>query len=171
METKRRRRLLAIASVGALALLLVMTPTGPTLGAPDKGPQSVEVAAPSSPWRQGGTSLSIGFGAQEVLAGPSATAINLTSLSMAANSGSMGFVSLLTAAVPTSATDCEGADVYEIAYALDTVSTPVVVTFPTPFQVAPRGADEKVCLLATVGGTGGSVGGSMSINASGFYST
>jgi hypothetical protein len=168
MTTKRRKWILATASFGALALVVVLTPTGHTLAQAARNALLVEVVAPESPWRQGGSAVVIGTGSQIVVAGPSATPINLTSLSVAASPGDMGFLSLLAASVPTSAADCENADVYEIVYALNTVSTPVVVTFPTPFQVSPP-SGEAVCLLATAGGTGGSIGGTMSINASGFY--
>jgi hypothetical protein len=163
------RRSLAVATVAALALVLVVSLTGPSVGEPNKSPLLVEPAAPSSPWRVGGSSLSIGTGSQLVVAGPTTGAINVTHFSVAASPGHMGYFNLMAASVATSASDCENADVYEISYALNTVSTPVAVAFPTPFQVRPRNAQEQVCLIATVGGTGPTQGGSMSVNASGFY--
>jgi hypothetical protein len=139
-----------------------------------QGPVSVQgtlgarPVAPQAPWRSDISSVAIATGSQKVLAGPSATAINLTSLSAAASPGHIGYLNVLAASVPSSATTCAGADVYEISYALDAVSDPVAITFPTPFQVQPR-SGEKLCLLGTAGGTGGNVTGLMSIMASGYY--
>jgi hypothetical protein len=133
-----------------------------------QGRVNARPVAPGSPWRTTYGSINIGSGFEKLLAGPSSVPINVTSISASATPGKMGYLSLLAAGVPTSASDCSGAAVYEIVYALDAISAPVVITFPTPFQVVAR-SNEKLCLLATVGGTGGSNDGAMSVNASGFY--
>ena len=135
------------------------------------GPLSVDgtvasrPAAPASPWRFSGVIHSPN-GA--FIAGPSASPINLTSLSVSTNapSGSGVQVSLLGRHVPSSASSCNGsifdAFIWEIVDAGDGV-TPVSFTFPTPLQFKPP-ANTKACLFAAASTNTPTV-----LNAVGFY--
>jgi hypothetical protein len=117
-------------------------------------------AAPSSPWRATAVINSGAF-----IAGPSASPINVTSISLStdATSGSGIPASLLGQHVPNSATSCSGATVDELLWQIrdqgDGV-TPLSFSFPTPLQYKPP-ANRKACLFA--------VGQSAQINAVGFY--
>ena len=135
------------------------------------GPLSVDgtvsdrPAAPASPWR---ASVSIEDGTTFV-AGPSASPINVTSLSIStsAASGSGSVVQLYAYHSPNSATDCNGAifdaTIWVILDAGDGV-TPLSFTFPTPLQWKPP-ANTKACLFAHAA----TIGAFTRMNAVGFY--
>jgi len=134
------------------------------------GPLSVDgtvasrPAAPASPWR---ASEDIQNGV--FIAGPSASPINVTSLSVStdAASGSGLDVYLRAFHVPSSATSCSSATfdgtLWHILDAGDGV-TPVSFSFPTPLQWKPP-ANTKACLYAD-GFSGAAI---TTMNAVGFY--
>ena len=100
-----------------------------------------------------------------MLAGPS-DASDLTSLSASVSPGSLAYISLIVEYVPDTATG--GASGGSIVYAVDNVSGPLSVSFPTPLEMrAPSG--QKACLFGSAGGTGSVSGGQADLNASGFY--
>jgi hypothetical protein len=130
------------------------------------GAVSASPVAPASPWssHQG---MTIGGNFNGILAGPNVT-IDLTSFSTSVAPGKVAYISLIVEYVASTATDCSTASGGAIVYAVDNVSGPFSVTFPTPLQMtAPSG--QKACLLAGAGGTGNSFDGHADVNASGFY--
>jgi hypothetical protein len=143
------------------------TPANPV---PVQGTVSARPAAPASPWRAPYTGINIGSGFMHVLAGPSASPINLTSLSASTDLGTQATLSLIAFNVPNTATDCTGpGSDSEIIFVLVNVSAPIAVPFPTPLQWAPP-SGAKACLVATAGGVpGGNSAGALAVNASGFY--
>jgi hypothetical protein len=134
------------------------------------GPLSVDgtvasrPAAPASPWR-----ASKGIQAVlAIIAGPSASPINVTSLSISTNatSGSGILVRLFGYHVPNSAATCTGAVFDEAIWTLLDVGdgvTPVSFTFPSPLQWKPP-ANTKACLVATADSSEVTT-----MNAVGFY--
>lgn len=137
---------------------------------PVEGTVSARPAAPASPWRAPYTGIQIGSSFNQVLAGPSASPINLTSLSASTDLGAQATLSLIAFNVPDTATDCTGPrSDSQIIFVLVNVSAPIAVPFPTPLQWAPP-SGEKGCLVAAAGGvTGGIIFGTLTVNASGFY--
>jgi hypothetical protein len=137
------------------------------------GPLSVDgtvtdrPAAPASPWHalvDGKATL----GAQ-LLAGPSASPINVTSLTLSRKVSGSGVLAVLDPAfVPSSATSCTGAtfesDVFWTLLDMGAGTTPLSFTFPTPLQYKPP-ANTKACLFA---GTNDSANNTY-ISAVGFY--
>jgi hypothetical protein len=135
------------------------------------GPLSVDgtvasrPAAPASPWR---ASIDIQNGL--FILGPSASPINVTSLSIstAAASGSNINVYLYGDHVPSSATSCSGATfevtLWRIIHVGDGV-TPLSFSFPTPLQYKPP-ANTEACLYALSIGSGTNT---TTMNAVGFY--
>jgi hypothetical protein len=133
------------------------------------GPLSVDgtvagrTAAPASPWH---ALADIHNGV--FLAGPSASPINVTSLSISttAMSGSGVVIELHGYHVSNSATSCNGGinaeDLWQIVDAGDGV-TPLSFTFPTPLQWKPP-ANRKACLFALASTSAATI-----INAVGFY--
>ncbi len=121
------------------------------------GPLSVDgtvaarSAAPASPWR---ASESIGDGGN-FIAGPSATPINLTSLSISTDAASGNGVGVIVygAQVPSSAMVCPGASSFVLLWEIRDLgdgATPLSFTFPTPLQWKPP-ANTKACLFAAAG--------------------
>jgi hypothetical protein len=106
-------------------------------------------AAPASPWRVSDDIETAG----KFIAGPSASPINVTSLSVStdAPSGQSLDVRLFLYHVPSTATSCSTTNfdgvLWHIRDAGDGV-TPVSFTFPTPLQWKPP-ANTKACLKAT----------------------
>jgi hypothetical protein len=138
------------------------------------GPLSVDgtVASRPAPPAFGWATRGIDFDAQDPpvpIAGPSASPINLTSLSVStdAPSGEGIRVHLEAAHVPKTATTCSGATfdqtLWEILDAGDG-TTPLSFTFPTPLQWKSP-ADTKACLFADAD----TIGGPTAVNAVGFY--
>jgi hypothetical protein len=135
------------------------------------GPLSVDgtvasrPSAPASPW---GISIDIQGGGLVVIAGPSASPINVTSLSVSTDAPDGGGVHVFLYAqhVPSSATNCSGAaadaTLWHIRDAGDG-ATPVSFAFPTPLQQKPP-ANTKACLVAA-----SSTGATTTMNAVGFY--
>jgi hypothetical protein len=128
------------------------------------GTVSARPVAPSSPLRSVG---SIG-GSGAFIAGPSASPINITSLSISTNAatGSGIVLTLVGEHVPNSATTCAGAvadaTLWQIVD-LGDGTTPVEFTFPTPLQFkAP--ANTKACVFAQT-----NTNEFTSMNAVGFY--
>jgi hypothetical protein len=134
------------------------------------GPLSVDgtvasrPAAPASPWH-----ASEDIQATTRIAGPSASPINVTSLSLSTDalpgSGSI-HVFLYGEHVPSSATDCSGTTLDATLWHLRNMGdgvTPVSFTFPTPLQWKPP-ANTKACLFAFASG-----GFITRMNAVGFY--
>jgi len=127
----------------------------------------VATAAPPSPWR----ASVVVSGTPDpgvLIAGPSASPINVTSLtaSTAAPSGFGPQVGLVARHVPASATNCNGAAFdATVWHSLNAggPTTPLSVSFPTPLQYKPP-ANTKACLfaLATSSYT-------TEVSASGFY--
>jgi hypothetical protein len=131
-----------------------------------QGTVSARAVAPASPWSDS-EGLTIGGNSDALLAGPNTT-IDLTSFGTSVSPGDHAYVSLIVEYVPDTATNCSAASGGAIVYALDNVSGPVSVAFPTPLPMtAPSG--QKACLFGSAGGTGGSSGGHADLNASGFY--
>jgi hypothetical protein len=134
------------------------------------GPLSVDgtvagrPAAPASPWR---ASEDIQNGV--FIAGPSASPINVTSLSVSTDAASGSGVNVYLRAyyVPSNATSCDttafAGTLWHIADAGDGV-TPLSFSFPTPLQWKPP-ANTKACLYA-LAFSGGSI---TTMNAVGFY--
>lgn len=129
-------------------------PTGKLYVGDGAGPLSVDgtvagrPAAPASPWRHDADiELNGAF-----IAGPSASPINVTSLTIStdAPSGSNVRVILDAYYVSNSATSCSllnpAGTIWQILDAGDGV-TPLSITFPTPLQYKPP-ANTKACLLA-----------------------
>jgi hypothetical protein len=121
-------------------------------------------APPGSPW-----SASIDIQSNiHPIAGPSASPINITSLSVSteAPSGGQLHVALYAYHVPSSATSCNNtnydATLWHIRDAGDGV-TPVSFSFPTPLQWKPP-ANTKACLYAQAG-----TNDTTTLNAVGFY--
>jgi hypothetical protein len=139
------------------------------------GPLSVDgtvasrPAAPASPWRAHQSIQGVG-GDHWPIAGPSASPINLTSLSFTtqAATGQDMAVELYGFHVANSATGCGGptltfdAVLWSVLDAGDGV-TPLLVTFPTPLQWKPP-ANTKACLMALAYTPSGTI-----MNAVGFY--
>jgi hypothetical protein len=142
-----------ISDRSALANFAKVDSAGKLAVGDGSGPLSVDgtvtgrPAAPASPWH-----ASEDISTPKFIAGPSASPINLTSLSISttAPSGSGVLVFLAGHHVPNSATSCSGAifdgTIWRIRDAGDGV-TPVSFTFPTPLQLKPP-ANTKACLLA-----------------------
>jgi hypothetical protein len=128
------------------------------------GTVSARPAAPASPWRAS-TNVSNGL---SLIAGPSASPINLTSLSVSTDSpsGSGLVVVLYGYHVPSNAASCNApifdTNLWVIRDAGDGV-TPVSFTFPTPLQWKPP-ANTKACLMASA-----ATNTTTTMNAVGFY--
>jgi hypothetical protein len=132
------------------------------------GTVNVRSVAPAKVWSRTYEAGVANQGAVPV-AGPSATGIELTSLSVFhAVSGSTTAVVLGWLFVPSSATTCptnvnlDG--INYIGYVSD--STPLVVTFPTPIQLRPP-VGKKVCLEDVTNSPGKVT--TYELNASGYY--
>ena len=115
------------------------------------GTVAARSAAPASPWR---ASESIGNGGN-FIAGPSATPINLTSLSISTDAASGNSVGVIVygAQVPSSAMVCPGASSFVLLWEIRDLgdgAIPLSFTFPTPLQWKPP-ANTKACLFATAG--------------------
>jgi hypothetical protein len=115
------------------------------------GTVAARSAAPASPWR---ASESIGNGGN-FIAGPSATPINLTSLSISTDAASGNSVGVIVygAQVPSSAMVCPGASSFVLLWEIRDLgdgATPLSFTFPTPLQWKPP-ANTKACLFAAAG--------------------
>lgn len=116
-------------------------------------------AAPALPWSYANNNASGYY----VVAGPTSQTINVTSLTVSPYSGTITDSRVLTSQLPSSATDCSsinGPDLY-----LDDVpaTTPLVVTFPAPLQIAPTATAKKVCVWVYVDHQS-------DVDISGFYS-
>ena len=137
------------------------------------GPLSVDgtvtgrSAAPASPWYS--RALNIANTSGVFLAGPSASPINVTSLSISTDlsTGDGTHAYLFAYHVPSSATGCTldtfDGTIWEIRD-LGDGTTPLSFTFPTPLQYKPP-ANTKGCLL----GASDSSIVTTSMNAVGFY--
>jgi hypothetical protein len=158
-----------IAQATGLAQAVTVTNTAAN-PVPVEGTVSGRPAAPASPWSSPLNGIPIGGNFTQVLAGPSASPINITSLSASVSLGSQAVVNLIAFNVPDTATDCSGpGSGAKIIFVLVNVAAPIAVPFPTPLQWAPP-AGQKACLTATAGGVpGGSSGGTLTVNASGFF--
>jgi hypothetical protein len=134
------------------------------------GPLSVDgtvtdrPAAPASPWRASEDIQNLGT----YIAGPSATPINVTSLSISTAAPTGDGIGVVVEArhVPSGATSCSGAasdgSIWRLRDAGDGV-TPLSFTFPTPLQWKPP-ANTKACLYSTAG-----TNSVTTVNAVGFY--
>jgi hypothetical protein len=136
------------------------------------GPLSVDgtvsgrPVAPASPWHAQEEIQSTTGGVS--IAGPSASPINLTSLSISTNAPSGEGVPVLLHGghVLTNAATCNGATIDQTVWYIRDAGdgvTPLSFTFPTPLQWKSP-ANTKACLVAIAGGNF-----SVSINAVGFY--
>ena len=124
-------------------------------------------AAPASPWRASAT-----FDISDWIAGPSASPINVTSLSISTDAplgaGNGIHLALFAYHVANNATGCaqspilDGAPIWEIRDLSEAV--PLVFPFPTPLQWKPP-ANTKACLLASTGPQSFHT----TVNAVGFY--
>ncbi len=134
------------------------------------GPMSVDgtvtdrPAAPASPWRW--SAIIVDGGAY--IAGPSATPINITSLSISTEAASGNGVSVFIfgAQVPSSATSCASAPTSVVLWEildLGDGTTPLSFTFPTPLQWKSP-ANTKACLFANSTTVSTTI-----LNAVGFY--
>ena len=136
------------------------------------GPLSVDgtvtdrPAAPASPWR-----ASVPFETDAVIAGPSASPINVTSLSVSTDfpsgAGSGARLELVAYHVPSNAATCDSATKDGVIWSIHDLGdgvTPLAFTFPTPFQWKPP-ANTKACLFAHTTPLGFNV----TVNAVGFY--
>jgi hypothetical protein len=134
------------------------------------GPLSVDgtvtdrPAAPASPWHASGDISNSPY-----IAGPSASPINITSLSISSvGSGNGVAVRLGVWHVANNITDCSSLTatfdgiLWEIQDSGDGV-TPLSFTFPTPLQFKPP-ANTKACLRADADGLG-----LTTMNSAGFY--
>jgi hypothetical protein len=116
-------------------------------------------ASPSKVWSAAGSATS---GTYTILAGPSATGIEVTSLSAISTSDVQLW--LRWEMIPNTATACPQNFGNGTNYQMDLPSrVPLVATFPTPIQLRP-GTGQKVCLIAAQSGAG-----TISLNASGYY--
>jgi hypothetical protein len=128
----------------------------------------VSPAAPAAPWSKTATINGLALPGA-LLAGPSLTPINLTSLSLStdAASGNGVRVTLYGGQVPSSSTNCSNPAIaiaiWQIRDLGDGV-TPLSFTFPTPLQLKPT-AGFKACLYGFT-----TTSSSTSINAVGFSS-
>lgn len=123
---------------------------------------------PASPWRASFLINQIADPGYPI-AGPSSTAINITSVtfSTAAPSGSGPEVALIGRHVPNSATNCSGSTLGSILWHSINAggpTTPLTASFPTPLQWKPP-ANRKACLFALAPSGYPTV-----VSASGFYS-
>jgi hypothetical protein len=140
------------------------------------GPLSVDgtvmdrPAAPASPWHWSGEADS-GSASDGFIAGPSASPINITSLSLSTNSPSGDGLAVVLWGyhVPKNATDCSAAfadTTATILWEIDDLgdgATPFTFTFPTPLQFkAP--ANTKACVEARTNRADVTT-----VNAVGFY--
>ena len=135
------------------------------------GPLSVDgtvsdrPAAPASPWR---VSVEIQSPAK-LLLGPTASPINITSLSVSTDepSGSTVGVQLYGYHVPSNATDCNSALIFDgILWSIEDAGdgvTPLSFIFPTPLQFKPP-ANTKACLKGVAASSAPTT-----MNAVGFY--
>jgi hypothetical protein len=158
-----------ISDHSASAFFAKVDSTGKLAVGDGAGPLSVDgtvtdrPAAPASPWR-----ARANIGTSAILAGPSPSPINVTSLSISttAMSGSGVVIDVFGYHVSNSATSCPNEifdeDIWQIVDAGDGV-TPLSFTFPTPLQYKPP-ANTKACLLAVA-----STSATTIINAVGFY--
>jgi hypothetical protein len=127
----------------------------------------VAPVAPASPWRASYVVSGTAFPGVAI-AGPSSSAINLTSLtaSTTAPSGSGPSVGVLGFHVPSGASNCGGAT-FDITlwHSLNAggPTTPLSVSFPTPLQFKPP-ANTKACLFALAPSSF-----TTEVSASGFY--
>ena len=128
----------------------------------------VAPVAPASPWRASFLINQVADAGYPI-AGPSSSAINITSVtfSTAAPSGFGPQVALVGRHVPSSATNCNGAT-FDVTlwHSLNAggPTTPLTVSFPTPLQWKPP-ENTKACLFALAPS-----GYTTEVSASGFYS-
>ena len=128
------------------------------------GTVSDRPSPPSSPWR---ITANMDVNSYTYI-GPSASPINLTSLSLSTDgaSGASTSLTLIGAHVANNATNCLGAifvaELWKINDLGDGV-TPLEFTFPTPLQFKPP-ANTKACVLVST-----SSGPLVTMNAVGFY--
>ena len=130
------------------------------------GTAGARPVAPATPWS---TAAKVSTTERLLLAGPSGSPINMTSLSLSLPDNvpatDSAIVELQAYHVPGSATTCTGDTPDGVVWRLArmTASTPLAVSFPTPLQLrSPPGT--KACLYAAVGMN------EVWINASGFIS-
>ena len=125
------------------------------------GTVSGRPAAPASPWHANVGINSPNFG---LLAGPSATPINLTSLSLSTSDPGSVSVTVSAYSVASSATSCSTTTLEEQLWSVITLGDGVnSFTFPTPLQYKPP-ANKKACVYAIA-----STGSGAIANAVGFY--
>ena len=136
-----------------------------------KGPLTVDGTVaevpvpPASVWS---VSTVVGDTFITTVAGPSASGIELTSLSVASSAPATGFarLTLWWQVLPAEATECSNATDgrnYEI---LIKDGAPFAVAFPTPLQLRPP-AGQQICLVAMNYYPSGSY--TLQLNASGYY--
>jgi hypothetical protein len=130
------------------------------------GPLSVDgtvasrPSAPASPWHAN-VEIDTNPG---LLAGPSATPINLTSLSISTSDPASTGVSIYAYSVASSATSCSTTTFEEQPWSVITIGDGVnSFTFPTPLQYKPP-ANKKACVYAVATSNSAVVA-----NAVGFY--
>jgi hypothetical protein len=135
------------------------------------GPLSVDgtvasrPAAPGSPWH---ATVNLAGGGPVLIAGPTASPINVTSLSIStdAPTGQGLYADLVALHVPSSATSCNGAMFDAIIWYIRDIGdgvTPLSFTFPTALQSKPP-PNTKACLWAQT-----PTASITTINAVGFY--
>jgi len=135
-------------------------------GVPVTGLLSARPLAPVAPWS---FSSELPVGGITVLAGPSSSAIDLTSLSVGLRSVPSGEgpgLALAEGLAPASSSspgDCQATG--DPIWSLTQLTPNLVVPFPTPLQIPPNRVD-KVCLMAEGLGHEGPI---LDVNASGFY--
>jgi len=162
-----------ISDHSASAFFAKVDSTGKLAVGDGAGPLSVDgtvtdrPAAPAAPWR---ASQDIGSSGGAYIAGPSASPIDVTSLSLSTTSTSGSGIAVLVYAlhVSSSATSCDDGTgtndgVIWRLWGVGNQVTPVSFSFPTPLQFKPP-ANTKACLLATAG-----TSEIVTMNAVGFY--
>jgi hypothetical protein len=128
------------------------------------GTVSARPAAPASPWR----AIEDIHNQATLIAGPSSSPINVTSLSIStdASSGDGIGVALYAYHVASSAMSCSTINPDDTLWLIRNLSdgvTPLSFSFPTPLQWKPP-ANTKACLYATAG-----TNSVTTMNAVGFY--
>ncbi len=118
---------------------------------------------PSTPWN---LSIDVPRDTPVVLAGPSATPLNLTALSIAFKADGTADFYLFPFSVPSTATTCDSTNGLGTAYHLPGLPSSAgafAESFPTPLQVRPP-SGQKVCLYAYNGAAA-----TVTVNASGYF--
>jgi hypothetical protein len=130
------------------------------------GTAGARPVAPATPWS---TSAKVSTTERTLLAGPSASPIDMTSFSLSlfdnVPATDVAIVELQAYHVPGSAATCTDQTTDGVVWRIARLpaSTPLAVSFPTPLQLKPP-AGTKACLYAAVGIN------PIWINASGFIS-